>query len=338
MHIPDGYLSPATCLVTLAIALPFWRIALDRLRRQLATRMVPQLALAAAFSFVIMMFNLPLPGGTTGHAVGMAVAAIALGPWNAVIAISLALFIQALFFGDGGLTAYGANCLNMAIMGPFVAHALYRLLAGHEHPRRQVLAAGLAGYAAINVAALLAAIEFGLQPLLFTDAGGAPLYAPYPLRIAVPAMMLGHLTFAGMAEALITSGVVAWLIRSGHAFPHAAPAGAARFDVRRLWAGLALLIALSPLGLLASGTAWGEWGAADFADPQARAAIASASGQMAPPADVPAGLQRLSELWQAPIPDYAPAFLQHAGLGYILSALAGTGLILLASRILLRRR
>jgi cobalt/nickel transport system permease protein len=70
------------------------------------------------------MFNLPIPGGTTAHAVGMGVAAIVLGPWAAVLAISIALMIQALFFGDGGITAYGVNCLNMAIIGSLVAYAV----------------------------------------------------------------------------------------------------------------------------------------------------------------------------------------------------------------------
>src|SRR5205823_13391022 len=78
---------------------------------------------------------------------------------------------------------------------------------------RRVIAAALAGYAAINVAALCAAIEFGIQPALFHDATGAPLYAPYPLHIAVPAMMIGHLTFAGLAELIVTGGVVAYLQR-----------------------------------------------------------------------------------------------------------------------------
>ena len=129
MHIPDGYLSPSTCASLFAAAGPFWYIALKRLKAALHTRMIPLLSVFAAFSFVVMMFNLPLPGGTTGHAVGMGVAAIVLGPWAAIVAISIALTIQAVFFGDGGITALGANCFNMAIVGSLVAYATYRLLA-----------------------------------------------------------------------------------------------------------------------------------------------------------------------------------------------------------------
>ena len=104
----------------------------------------------------------------------------------------------------------GANCFNMAIVGSLVGYATYRLVAWRAAlgSARRVVAAGLAGYTAINVAALCAAIEFGIQPLLFHDASGAPLYAPYPLRIAIPAMMIGHLTLAGLAELVISSGMV----------------------------------------------------------------------------------------------------------------------------------
>ncbi|MBV9998482.1 MAG: cobalt transporter CbiM [Verrucomicrobia bacterium] len=336
MHIPDGYLSPSTCAVLYAGATPFWVIALKRVRRALSARLVPLLSLVAAFSFVVMMFNLPLPGGTTGHAVGMGIAAIVLGPWASIIAISVALLIQAIFFGDGGITAYGANCLNMAIIGSLVAHLLYRLISGRtpvDSPRR-VFAAGVAGYLAINVAALCAAVEFGIQPALFHDASGAPLYAPYPLSIAVPAMLIGHLTFAGLAECVISAGVVAYLQRANPSLLQAT-AGSSETATgwrmtRPLWLGLAALMILTPLGLLAAGTAWGEWGVEDFKDPKAREQMAVASHNLAPPAEAPKGLERLSSIWTAPMPDYAPPFLKSKGLGYVLSAMAGTGLIILA--------
>src|SRR6516165_2939297 len=129
MHIPDGYLSPSTCAVMYGGAGVSWYAALRRLRRTLNARMVPLIAVFAAFSFLVMMFNLPLPGGTTGHALGVTIAAIVLGPSGAILALSLALAIQALFFGDGGVTTLGANCFNMAIMGSLVAYATYRLIA-----------------------------------------------------------------------------------------------------------------------------------------------------------------------------------------------------------------
>src|ERR1051326_7304094 len=153
MHIPDGYLSPETCAALYAAAAPFWYVAQRRVRRMLNTRVVPTLSLFSAFSFVIMMFNLPLPGGTTGHAVGVGIAAIVLGPWASVLCISIALLIQALFFGDGGITALGANCFNMAVVGSLIAYGVYRSIAAGSsiESTRRVIAAGIAGYIAINV-------------------------------------------------------------------------------------------------------------------------------------------------------------------------------------------
>jgi len=333
MHIPDGYLSPSTCAAMYVASAPWWWTALRRTRRKLLGRGLPQLALFAAFSFVIMMFNLPLPGGTTGHAVGMGIAAIVLGPWASLLAISFALTIQALFFGDGGITTLGANCFNMAIAGSFAAWGIYRLLSHGAAPesRRRVVAAALAGYCAINFSALLAAIEFGIQPMLFHDASGAPLYAPYPLRIALPAMMLGHLTIAGFAEAAMCAGLFSYLRRNEPALLNlpSLPAAVAQRAASGLWATLAVALLLTPLGILAGGAAWGEWAAKDFSSVAARAQIAAVSGAVQPPAAAPAGLARLATLWTAPMPNYAPHLaIKSAAFGYLLSAMFGVGLIL----------
>ena len=96
MHIPDGYLSPSTCATLYAFAVAGWYSSLKRIKRLLATRTIPLISVFAAFSFVVMMFNIPLPGGTTGHAVGVGIAAIVLGAWGSILAISIALTIQAL--------------------------------------------------------------------------------------------------------------------------------------------------------------------------------------------------------------------------------------------------
>jgi cobalt/nickel transport system permease protein len=349
MHIPDGYLSPATCAALYAASGPFWYVALRRLKRLLTTRLIPLLAVFAAFSFLVMMFNLPLPGGTTGHALGVAIASIVLGPWASILALSIALLIQALFFGDGGVTTLGANCFNMAIVGSLVAYLVYRLLAGRAvvtAPRR-VVAAALAGYTAINASAFCAALELGIQPLLFRDASGAPLYAPYPLSIAIPAIMLGHLSFAGLAESVLSGGVVAYLQRANPSLLKLSAAGATQGDEERLqvtglgawstmkplWTALALLLALTPLGILAGGAAWGEWGAHDLSDAAARRRIAAASRNLAPPAQAPRGLERLYSLWTAPFPQYAPAFVRRPALGYALSAMFGSGIIILVFMI-----
>jgi cobalt/nickel transport system permease protein len=319
MHIPDGYLSPATCLVMFAVMLPFWYFGLKKLRETLNARSAPLIALLAAFSFVVMMFNVPLPGGTTGHAVGGALAAIILGPEVATIAISIALIIQALFFGDGGILAIGANCFNMAVVLPYVSYAIYQAIGGQqpvEAPRR-VLGAFLGGWVALTVAAFFAGIEFGLQPALFHAADGTPLYAPYPLSVAVPAMVIPHLLVASLVEGGLTALVVAYLQRTNQAVleiaaqPALALAGEAGSfrRLRVLWVALAVLIFATPLGLLAPGTAWGEWGSNEFA----------ALGL----SFVPQGLKQLEGLWGAPLAGYNLPALGNPNLGYVLSAIVG---------------
>jgi cobalt/nickel transport system permease protein len=211
VHIPDGYLGPQTYTTAYAAAVPFWAVAGRKLNKTLRSKQVPLLALSAAFSFVIMMFNVPIPGGTTGHAVGAVLVAVLLGPWAACVAVSLALIVQALIFGDGGITCVGANCLNMAVIMPFVGYGVSRLIsvrAEATSPRRWV-AAAIGGYIGLCVASLSAGVMLGLQPALAHDAAGHALYAPYPLKVAVAAMLAEHLAVFGPVEAVVTGLVVA---------------------------------------------------------------------------------------------------------------------------------
>ncbi len=210
MHIPDGYLGPATYGTLYAVTVPFWAIASWKLNRKLKARQVPYLAIGAAFTFVIMMFNIPVIGGTTGHATGATLVAILLGPWAAVIAVSVALIIQALLFGDGGITAIGANCFNMAVAGAFVGYGLYRIIAAGTGPQsgRKIVAGAVAAYISLNISALLTAVQLGLQPLLERSPSGHPLYAPFPLRITLPVMAIEHLFLFGFVEAAVTALVI----------------------------------------------------------------------------------------------------------------------------------
>jgi cobalt/nickel transport system permease protein len=270
MHIPDGYLSPETCGVMGAAMVPAWITAGRRVRKVVTSRYVPLLALGAAYSFLVMMFNVPIPDGTTAHAVGAVLIAILLGPWAAVVAVSSALGIQALFFGDGGVLAFGANCFNMAFVMPMVGYAVYKLGTRNlslTSPRRAVVA-GVAGFVGLNAAALCAATEIGIQPTLFHTANGTPLYSPFHLSQSIPAMALAHLTVAGTVELVLTAGVVAYLqranlpvLRINH--PHVRDDSGDEAAPRRLgwrWGALALGAAalLTPLGLLASGRAFAE--------------------------------------------------------------------------------
>jgi cobalt/nickel transport system permease protein len=288
-------------------------------------RRIPLLSLGAAFSFLIMMFNVPIPGGTTGHAVGGVLVSLLLGPWAAVVSISLALGLQALIFGDGGVTALGANCLTMAVIMPLTGWAAFQL-AGGSAPLgsgRRIWAAGLAGYVGLNAAALATAILLGLQPLLASDAAGRPLYCPYGLGVALPVMAAEHLLLFGFVEAVVTSLALRWLDRTE---PDLAAAPSVPAPSRKLWLALVALLVLTPLGLLVprwagAGSAWGEWSPEELLERMGT---------------VPAQLERLATFWKAPVPDYS----EGAGpLGYLLSGALGfllLGLLFLGLRAVSR--
>jgi cobalt/nickel transport system permease protein len=214
VHIPDGYLAPAVSIALAVPTIPVWAIATQRVKKVLNNRTVPLLAIFSALSFTIMMFNVPVPGGTTAHGVGGTLIAVVLGPWAAAIAVSTALILQALFFGDGGVLAIFANCLNMGIILPFVGYATYRVLAAGSPvlSTRRAVAAGIGAYAGITTAALAVGIELGIEPALFSQNGHA-LYSPYGLSEAIPAMLAAHVFGASIVEALITGLGVSYLQR-----------------------------------------------------------------------------------------------------------------------------
>ena len=215
MHIPDGYLSPQTYIPMFAVFVVVEAIAVKKVRQEVSARDIPYMGLAAAFSFIIMMFNLPIPGGTTGHAVGSAVIAIIFGPWAAVISVSVALIIQALVFGDGGITAIGANCFNMAVFMPFTAYYIFRLFGSDPARKARVyFASFISGYLSLVLAAIVTGIEFGIQPLIASAGDGKALYCPYDLKIAVPAMAIEHMVLFGVVEGIITVVIVRYFMKN----------------------------------------------------------------------------------------------------------------------------
>ena len=322
MHIPENYLSPSTCAVLTAAMAPVWYMSVQKVRKELPAEKLPLLGVAAAFSFLAMMFNIPLPGGTTGHAVGGTLIALLFGPYAACLSVSVALIVQAVFFGDGGILAIGANCFNMAFLLPFLGYYIY-------HALRKVLSsegaapvcAAVAGYVGINAASLATAIEFGIQPLLFTNELGQALYCPYPLSISIPAMMAGHLTIFGLAEAVFTGAMLAYLTRTAPAFSSVS----GRHADKKIGASIAALLALiilCPLGLIAEGTAWGEWGTEEMAE-------LTETG--VPLGYTPSGmLEGFSlDVW---FPDYAISGMPDT-FAYILSAVIGTALLVITFKL-----
>ena len=191
---------------------PIWLYAGYRLNRELRSRQVPLLALAAAFSFVIMMFNIPMPGGTSGHMVGAALIGIILGPWAGVVTMTVTLAIQAFVMRDGGITALGANCFTMAFLMPVSAYVLYRLGSGSSDvtSRRRLIAAAIAAFIAMVIAGVATGAILGAQSLIYPPVDGRAQYFPYPLAVAVPAMLIDSLFF-GAFEGALTGLVFAYI-------------------------------------------------------------------------------------------------------------------------------
>jgi cobalt/nickel transport system permease protein len=215
MHIPDGYLSPQTYMPLYAASAALWAVALKKIKKELSSRSIPYMGIAAAFCFLIMMFNVPIPGGTTGHAVGAPIIAITLGPWTAVIAVSVALIIQAFVFGDGGITAIGANCFNMAIVMPFVSYWVFVLIRRKSFNSKRIFASSFfSGYIGLFIASIVTAVEFGIQPVIAASPDGKPLYAPYPLEIAIPAMAIEHLALFCIIEGLVTALIIKYFVKN----------------------------------------------------------------------------------------------------------------------------
>lgn len=317
MHIPENYLAPAACAVMTAATVPAWGYSIKKVSKEMTKEKMPLLGIFAAFSFIAMMFNIPLLGGTTGHAVGGTLIAILLGPEAACISVSVTLIIQALLFGDGGILAIGANCFNMAFVLPFLGSAVYNLITSKfKSGKAKYFAAGIASYIGLNAAALCTAIEFGVQPLLFHSADGQALYCPYGLEIAIPSMMLSHLTIAGAAEVIFTVAMLAFINAASPEIEQNKP----RTKKGNTLIGviLGVLVCATPLGLLATGTAWGEWGADEL-------------GEMI--GYVPQGFNGALSGFEALCPDYSIGALPEV-VAYILSAVIGIALCVILFKVI----
>ena len=324
MHIPDNYLSPATCAVMGAAMIPVWTIAIKKVKTEIPKAKLPMLGVGAAFSFLMMMFNVPLPGGTTGHAVGGTMIAILLGPYASCLSVTVALFLQALLFGDGGILSFGANCFNMAFILPFVGYFIYKWIKDHISAKRgEYIGMALGSYIGLNVAALCAAIEFGIQPLLFTDDSGRPLYCPYDLSVSLPAMMIPHLLVVGFVEIAFTIAIISFIRKTS---PGTIYEGK-KEQKNAIYGLIMILICLTPLGLLAAGTAWGEWGSNEIHE-----VVTKGQNLGYTPKGLADGFS-----FQTLMPDYALRGVPEV-IGYILSAIAGVVIMIIFFKIIAHLR
>ncbi len=251
MHIPDGFLSPGVYIICWAITIVALAAALRRTGRDIGERQVPLMGVLAAFIFAAQMLNFPVAGGTSGHLIGGALAAILLGPWAAMLVMTSVVGLQALLFQDGGLLVLGANVLNMAIISPIVGYAVFtaaRRLVGQA--RTGIWVGGMIGaWLSVMAAATATALQLALSG---TSAFG----------VVMPAMLGVH-ALIGLGEGLITVGALAFVLSTRRDLLTAE--ATAPSSNRAWWAvGLVIALALTLLSPLASASPDGlEWVAED---------------------------------------------------------------------------
>jgi cobalt/nickel transport system permease protein len=230
LHIPDGFLSPGVYIICWAFAIVAVGVALRRTGRELGERQIPLMGVLAAFIFAVQMINFPVAGGTSGHLVGGALAAILLGPWAAILVMTSVVGLQALLFQDGGLLVMGANVLNMAVISSIVGYAAVTLIRRlNRNERLGILAGGFVGaWLSVMLAAAATALELAFSATSAFD-------------VAMPAMLGVHVLI-GIGEGLITTGALAFVLASRRDLisETSAPASA-----QPAWWAVGLLIALA---------------------------------------------------------------------------------------------
>ena len=199
MHIPDGFLSPPVFISGWVVALSVLSYALKKTKKILKDRMIPLMGVMAAFIFSAQMLNFPVLGGTSGHLLGGVLAAVTLGPYAGCIVLSIVLIVQCLIFQDGGLTALGANILNMAVVGTIASYYLYALLKKFIFKKNMLVAVLIASWFSVVLASISCAFELAIS-------------GTSPLRIALPAMLFVHI-FIGIGEAVITTLVLNFILK-----------------------------------------------------------------------------------------------------------------------------
>ena len=208
MHIPDGLLDPVTTIVLWIVTIVIMIISFKKIGKSFeeedSEKLIPYIGVLAATLFAFQFVNFPVPGGTSGHLVGGTLVSVILGPWAAVIVIFMILVVQSLF-GDGGITAIGANTFNMGIIcgivGFYIVKAIILVLnkTKMEKEKKVTIATAIGSYIAILLAAFMAGVEVGI--------GGA-----IPMEIIVPTMIFWHI-FIGIGEAIISALIVYFIYK-----------------------------------------------------------------------------------------------------------------------------
>jgi cobalt/nickel transport system permease protein len=203
MHIPDGYINPATAVAMFAISIAFLAWSWKKVKADYPQSFVALLAISSAFVFAAQMINFPIIFGTSGHLVGGTFLAVLLGPYAAMLSMTIVLMMQAFFFADGGLVAFGANVFNMAVISALSFFLVKLLTRNSKSPRRFASSVFIASWLSVVIGSLACAVEIGISPA-FADAGG--------IMVTIPAMLGWHVLI-GLGEGAITTSLVMSLQR-----------------------------------------------------------------------------------------------------------------------------
>src|SRR5512133_3873415 len=199
MHIPDGFLTLAVSILCWVITISILAVAVRKTNQALGEKQVPLMGIMAAFIFAAQMLNFPVAGGTSGHLLGGALAAITLGPWAGMLVMTAVIVVQGFLFQDGGLLVMGANILNMGLLTSIVGYGLYRSVMGRSRGTKLVVA-GVAAWLSVMTGALVTSFELWLSGTAHVN-------------IVVPAMLTVH-ALIGIGEALITVAALAFIYRT----------------------------------------------------------------------------------------------------------------------------
>lgn len=189
LHIPDGFLSLTVSILSWIITIILVGIAVKQSQKELKEKQIPLMGIMAAFIFAAQMINFPVAGGTSGHMIGGALAAIILGPWAGILVMTSVVSLQGLLFQDGGLLVMGANILNMGIIPALIGFGLFRIASNHGKTIRTTMVAAAAWLSVLS-AALLTAIQLWLS-------GTSPAGIVFPAMLGIHALI-------GIGEALIS--------------------------------------------------------------------------------------------------------------------------------------
>jgi cobalt/nickel transport system permease protein len=218
----------------------------------------------------------------------------------------------------------------MAFVLPYIGYYIYTFIVkrfagtGQEKAGVHYIAAVIGSYIGINAAAFCASVEFGIQPLLFTDSLGNALYCPYDLSVSIPAMMIPHLAVAGVVEAAFTVAVFAFVRKTAPdlIFENIRAGKETNKKPIPVFALVAVLIAATPLGLIATAPAWGEWGSDEIAEVVTNGAALGYT---------PSGLANGWSL-NSLMPDYGLEGMNEVA-AYILSAIIGVALLIILFKL-----